>query len=83
MISILLFQIRFVLNLIKIFDGCFGGMVLYENPKYIPPVLSRRMATERASVKYNNRIAQKLSLESRKPTGDTFMVDPTDEVFKV
>ncbi|CAF0703845.1 unnamed protein product [Brachionus calyciflorus] len=74
---------RFVLNPIKIFDGCFGGAVLYENPKYVAPVVNRRLAKERASFKYNNRIAQKLSMESRKTDGDTFMADPTQDVFKV
>lgn len=28
---------RFVMNLIKIFDGSFGGPTLYENPHYVPP----------------------------------------------
>ena len=28
---------RFVLNLIKIFSGSFGGPVLYENPHYVSP----------------------------------------------
>lgn len=72
-----------MLNLVKIFDGCFGGAVLYENPVYVPPVLNRKMVQQRASVKYMNRIAQKLSYDSRKVNGDTFMVDPTDEVFKI
>ncbi len=72
---------RFVLNLIKVFDGCFGGAVLYENPHYVPPVVNRRLVRERASVRYNNRIAQKLSIDSRKPDGNTFMIDPTNDVF--
>lgn len=72
-----------MLNLIKIFDGCFGGAVLYENPYYLSPVVNRRVARERASVKYNSRITQKMSLESRRPTGDTFMIDPTQDIFKV
>ena len=25
------------MNLIKIFDGSFGGPTLYENPHYVPP----------------------------------------------
>jgi len=73
---------RFVLNLIKIFDGSFGGMVLYENPLYVAPVVNRRLVRERASVKYNNRLAQKFSYETRRPKGDTFVVDQTDEIFK-
>lgn len=74
---------RFVLNPIKIFDGCFGGAVLYENPKYIAPVVNRRLAKERASVKYSNRIAQKISIESRRTKGDTFPIDPTNDIFKI
>ena len=30
---------RFVLNLIRIFDGSFGGATLYENPHYVSPNL--------------------------------------------
>ena len=71
------------MNLIKIFDGCFGGVVLYENPNYVSPVVNRRLVREKAAMKYNNRIAQKLSIESRKPTESTFHVDPTDDIFKV
>ena len=26
-----------MMNLIKIFDGSFGGPTLYENPHYVPP----------------------------------------------
>jgi ribosome biogenesis protein BRX1 len=74
---------RFVLNPVKIFDGCFGGATLYENPHYVPPVINRRLVKERAALRYNSRLAQKVSLESRKPSGDTFMIDPTDEVFKL
>jgi hypothetical protein len=69
--------------LIKIFDGCFGGVVLYENPNYVSPIVNRKLVREKASIKYNNRIAQKLSIESRKPTGSTFHVDITDDIFNV
>jgi hypothetical protein len=58
-------------------------MVLYENPHYVSPIVNRRLVREKASMKYNNRIAQKLSIEARKPDGSTFHVDPTDDIFKV
>ena len=28
---------RFVLNLVRVFDGSFGGATLYENPNYVSP----------------------------------------------
>jgi ribosome biogenesis protein BRX1 len=74
---------RFVLNLIKIFDGSFGGSVIYENPHYVAPVIHRNLVKQKASVKYNNRIAQQLSLDSRRPMEDTFPIDETDQIFKV
>ena len=74
---------RYVLNIMKNFDGCFGGQVLYDNPKYISPVVNRRLVREKAAMKYNNRIQQKLSLDNRKTNGDTFNADPTDDVFNV
>ena len=79
----LIFNFRFVLNIVKIFDGCFGGVTLYENPHYVAPAVNRRLVREKASMKYNSRISQKLSIESRKTNGNTFNVDPTDDVFKV
>ena len=74
---------RFVLNLIKIFDGSFGGLTLYENPKYVAPVVHRTLVKQRASVRYNNRLAQKLSMDERRVTEDTFPIDETDEIFKI
>ena len=74
---------RFVLNIVKILDGCFGGQTLYENPKYVSPVVNRMIVREKASMKYNSRIQQKLSIDSRKTDGNTFNADPTDDVFKV
>ncbi len=71
-----------MLNIIKIFDGCFGGRTLYENPKYMAPAVNRKLVKEKASLRYNGRIAQKLSMESRKTNGNTFNVDPTDDIFK-
>ena len=67
--------------MIKIFDGCFGGVVLYES--YVSPIVNRRLIRERASQRYNSRIEQKLSMEARRPNGSTFHVDPTDDVFNV
>jgi ribosome biogenesis protein BRX1 len=74
---------RFVLNLIKIFDGCFGGFTLYDNPSYIAPMTHRMIIKQKASIKYNSRISQKLSIETRRPQSDTYVVDDTDDVFKI
>ncbi len=37
---------RFVLNLIKVFEGSFGGATLYENPSYVTPNAVRNVGTE-------------------------------------
>ena len=71
------------MNIIKVFDGCFGGATLYENPDYVAPAVNRKLVREKASMRYNSRIHQKLSIESRKTNGDTFNTDPTDDIFKV
>ncbi len=55
---------------------------MYENPKYMAPAVNRKLVKEKASLRYNGRIAQKLSMESRKTNGNTFNVDPTDDIFK-
>ena len=71
------------MNLIKIFEGSFSGSVLFENSSYIAPMVHRQLIKEKASIKYKNRIEQKLDLEKRTPTGDTFPIDETDEIFKI
>lgn len=71
------------MNIIKVFEGCFGGATLYENPDYVAPAVARKLVREKASMRYNGRIQQKLSIESRKTNGDTFNTDPTDDIFKV
>ena len=70
------------MNLIKIFEGSFSGAVLYENPSYIAPLVHRQMIRQKASIKYQNRMSQKLDLDNRRPVGDTYMVDETYEIFK-
>lgn len=67
----------------KIFDGCFGGRTLYDNPMYVAPAVNRKLVREKASIRYNSRIAQKLSIDSRKTNGNTFNADPTDDIFEV
>ena len=71
------------MNLIKIFDGSFSGAVLFENPLYVPPMVHRKMILEKASIKYQNRMAQKISLDSRRPVGDTYPIDETDQIFQI
>ena len=41
------------------------------------------MILEKASIKYQNRMAQKISLDSRRPVGDTYPIDETDQIFQI
>lgn len=45
-----------VLELIRIFDGSFGGAVLYENGSYITPNLIRRQFKQATSTKYAAKV---------------------------
>jgi len=56
---------RFVLNLIRIFDGSFGGATLYENPHYFSPNEHRRRLREQAAFRYLNKTAAKEELQKR------------------
>jgi len=71
---------RFVLNLIKIFDGSFCGAVLYTNTHYITPSMHRRNIKQEASNKYTQKYAAKRLLGMRRPT-ESYKTDPYDEVF--
>jgi len=71
---------RFVLNLIKIFDGSFCGAVLYTNRNYTTPNMHRRNLKLEASNKYRDKYAAKALLNMRRPDV-SYQTDPYDEVF--
>nr|CAG4651891.1 EOG090X07MB [Triops cancriformis] len=73
---------RFVMNPIKLFEGSFGGQVLWENPDYVSPNMYRRIIKKATGMKYRERIEQKISKEVRKPDGPSYNLDPLDEVFE-
>lgn len=74
---------RFVLNLIKIFDGSFGGSVLYSNPQYVSPNKYRIQVKKEAMNKYKDRILSKVAREKREPKGDAYKdIDEYDEIFE-
>jgi len=50
---------RFVLNPIKIFAGSFGGAMLWENPTYVSPNVSRQEVAKRKSMKYSGKVMSK------------------------
>lgn len=50
---------RFVLNPIKIFAGSFGGALLWENPAFVSPNLSRAALLRQKSAKYVEKVAAK------------------------
>lgn len=79
---------RFVLNLIKIFQGSFGGPTLYENPGFQSPNMHRRQirlaaaarVREKQMVKEVQKIKRTEAKEdlSRDVTADVFLT-PADE----
>ncbi|XP_069820872.1 ribosome biogenesis protein BRX1 homolog [Dendropsophus ebraccatus] len=73
---------RFVLNLIKIFKGSFGGPTLYENPHYQSPNMHRRMIRLATAAKVREK-QQVKELQKLKKSDKTQIVplDPTEEVF--
>ncbi|XP_035220721.1 ribosome biogenesis protein BRX1 homolog isoform X2 [Stegodyphus dumicola] len=71
---------RFVMNLIKVFDGSFCGSVLYTNPHYITPSMHRRNLKLEASNRYKHKYDAKKLLAMRRPK-ESYKVDPYDDVF--
>ncbi|KAB0798797.1 hypothetical protein PPYR_06677 [Photinus pyralis] len=73
---------RFVLNPVKIFASSFGGLPLWENPKYVSPAKYRRhMQLSLKKDKYMSKKQQKLRAEANKPT-KSYDLNPLDDVFK-
>ncbi|XP_054713810.1 ribosome biogenesis protein BRX1 homolog [Uloborus diversus] len=72
---------RFVMNLIKIFDGSFCGSVLYSNTNYVTPSAHRRNLKKEAISRYKQKFDSKRLLAMRRPE-ESFKTDPYDEIFK-
>eukprot|EP00118_Oscarella_pearsei_P006623 m.30205 g.30205 ORF g.30205 m.30205 type:complete len:278 (+) comp31317_c0_seq4:30-863(+) len=70
---------RFVLNLVRIFAGSFGGPTLFENPQYVSPNEHRRMLKMKAGVKYRDRVDQKILREKRVKESEL----PEDEIANI
>uniref|UniRef100_A0A8C5K2L7 Ribosome biogenesis protein BRX1 homolog n=1 Tax=Jaculus jaculus TaxID=51337 RepID=A0A8C5K2L7_JACJA len=72
----------FVLNLIKIFQGSFGGPTLYENPHYQSPNAHRRIIRSITAAKYREKQQVKDVQKLRKKEPKTILPhDPTADVF--
>uniref|UniRef100_A0A4W4GC89 Ribosome biogenesis protein BRX1 homolog n=1 Tax=Electrophorus electricus TaxID=8005 RepID=A0A4W4GC89_ELEEL len=73
---------RFVLNLIKIFQGSFGGPTLYENPHFQSPNTYRRMVRQAmASKQKEKQLVKEIRLEKRKEVKELPTADVTEDVF--
>uniref|UniRef100_A0ABI7Y5T4 Ribosome biogenesis protein BRX1 homolog n=1 Tax=Felis catus TaxID=9685 RepID=A0ABI7Y5T4_FELCA len=75
---------RFVLNLIKIFQGSFGGPTLYENPHYQSPNMHRRVIRSITAAKYKEKQQVKDAQKMKKKEPKTVLPhDPTADVFVI
>lgn len=72
---------RFVLNLIKIFSGSFGGSTLYENPEYVSPNEHRRNMYLQASTRYVMKKKAKERYGDRLVERDDFVEESLDDIF--
>ncbi|XP_024154955.1 ribosome biogenesis protein BRX1 homolog [Oryzias melastigma] len=73
---------RFVLNLIKIFQGSFGGPTLYENPGFQSPNLHRRQLRLAAAAKVREKQTLKeMQKEKRTAAKEDLEKDVTADVF--
>uniref|UniRef100_A0A8B9S8U2 Ribosome biogenesis protein BRX1 homolog n=1 Tax=Apteryx owenii TaxID=8824 RepID=A0A8B9S8U2_APTOW len=74
---------RFVLNLIKIFQGSFGGPTLYENPYYQSPNMHRRLIRLSMAAKFREKQQVKeVQKIKKKETKMLIEDDPTETVFE-
>ena len=74
---------RFVLNLIKIFQGSFGGPTLYENPHYQSPNMHRRLIRLSMAAKFREKHQVKEVQKIKKKESKMLIEeDPTEVVFE-
>jgi hypothetical protein len=72
---------RFVLELIRIFDGSFRGSTLYENKQYMTANNIRRTIKGKSAIKHQKRQGAKMNRDA-KLMSSGIAVDPLDNVFK-
>ncbi|XP_028403595.1 ribosome biogenesis protein BRX1 homolog [Dendronephthya gigantea] len=72
---------RFVLNLVRIFEGSFGGATLYENPLYVSPNEHRRMLRLNAGQRYRNKTLAKEALNEKREAIKDIPPDEVEDVF--
>jgi hypothetical protein len=53
---------RAALRPIRIFEGSFGGRVLYDNPEYVAPNMMRRLQKQQAAGKYKSKVSSELEI---------------------
>ena len=73
---------RCALRPIKIFEGSFGGRVLYDNPEYVSPNLVRRLLKQQKAGKYVAKVTQKAKRRAREEE-NVLPVNEVDEVFQL
>jgi len=71
---------RFVLELIKILDGSFGGQVIYENPHFVSPNQVRAATRNAKSLKYIRKVVE---MEKAAAHKESHILEPDvmDQVF--
>jgi len=57
---------RFCLDPVVIFEGSFGGQVIYENPSFVSPALLRLEKRAQAAIKQANKIQKSQNRWKRK-----------------
>ncbi|KAM9307186.1 ribosome biogenesis protein BRX1 homolog [Pholidichthys leucotaenia] len=74
---------RFVLNLIKIFQGSFGGPTLYENPYFQSPNLNRRQLRLAAAARVREKqMVKDLQKVKKMAAKEDLETDVTADVFQ-
>lgn len=72
---------RFVMQVVRVFDGSMGGSTLYENPEYITPNNVRRLQVGKKVVKHMKRVDSK-SKRAEKLATNRVAQDELSSVFK-
>ncbi|KAJ4925791.1 ribosome biogenesis protein BRX1 homolog [Gymnodraco acuticeps] len=73
---------RFVLNLIKVFQGSFGGPTLFENPNFTSPNMHRRQIRLAAAARVREKqMVKELQKLKRAGTKEDVTIDVTADVF--
>lgn len=72
---------RFCMNIMRMFQGSFGGPTLYINPEFVSPNEARRDLKQSKKDSHDRRVDEKMTRNEKMKDVRQLPSDPADQIF--